>query len=126
MPSQGNLRPKTLAQNDPVFRWQSTTFGMGPLTPTVGVAAPIAQEALLRIDQLYEIEHEISGRSRYERLAIRCVRSKPLVDDLRQSLNEKRPRMLERVADVEADQLRNQPLAWSGPLSQGWSVRSGK
>jgi transposase len=58
-----------------------------------GEATPIAQEALRRIGQIYEIEREINGRAPDERLAIRMARSQPLVEDLRQWLDEKRRRM---------------------------------
>jgi transposase len=58
-----------------------------------GDAAPIAQEALRRIGQIYEIEREIRGRAPAERLAVRQARSQPLVEDLRQWLDEKRRRM---------------------------------
>jgi len=55
-----------------------------------GDTAPIAQEPLRRIGQIYEIECDINGRSPDERLAIRRARSQPLVEDLRQWLDEKR------------------------------------
>ena len=45
--------------------------------------APIADEALKRIAALYEIEAEIRGRSAEERLAVRQVRSKPLIEALK-------------------------------------------
>lgn len=60
---------------------------------TKGDATPIAQEALRRIGQIYEIEREISGRAPHERLAVRQTRSRPIVEDLRQWLDEKRRRM---------------------------------
>ena len=45
--------------------------------------APIAQEALKRIAALYEIEAEIRGQSAKDRLAVRQVRTKPLIEALR-------------------------------------------
>jgi transposase len=45
--------------------------------------APIAREALKRIAALYEIEAEIRGQSAAERLAVRQVRAKPLIEALK-------------------------------------------
>jgi transposase len=45
--------------------------------------APIAQEALKRIAALYEIEAEIRGQSAADRLAVRRVRAKPLIESLK-------------------------------------------
>src|SRR4051795_2044480 len=44
--------------------------------------SPLAEEALRRIGELYEVEAEIRGRSAEERRAARRERSKPLVDAL--------------------------------------------
>jgi transposase len=44
--------------------------------------APIAAEAVRRIDQLFKIEHEINGKRAEERLAVREERAKPLVSEL--------------------------------------------
>ena len=44
--------------------------------------APIAAEAVARIDALFALEREIVGRSAPDRLAVRRARSRPLVDDL--------------------------------------------
>ena len=44
--------------------------------------SPLAEEALRRIGELYEIEAEIRGRPAEERRAVRQERSKPLVDAL--------------------------------------------
>ncbi len=52
--------------------------------------APIAIEAVKRIDALFAIEREINGRSPEERLAIREVRSRPLVAELEAWLHQKR------------------------------------
>lgn len=67
-----------------------------------GDAAPIAQEALRRIGQIYEIEREINGRGPDERLAVRQARSQPLVGDLRQWLDEKRRRMFSGSPTLKA------------------------
>jgi transposase len=58
-----------------------------------GDGATIAREALRRIGMLYEIERDIQGRSPDERLAARQARSRPVVEDLRAWLDEKRRRM---------------------------------
>lgn len=55
--------------------------------------APIAIEAVRRIDALFAIEREINGKPPDERLAVRRERSKPLVDDLEQWLREARKRL---------------------------------
>ena len=44
--------------------------------------APIATEAVARIDALFALEREIVGRPAPERLAVRRARSRPLVDGL--------------------------------------------
>jgi transposase len=52
--------------------------------------APIAREAVRRIDELFGIERDINGKSPDERRAVRQQRSKPLVDALGVFLREKR------------------------------------
>jgi hypothetical protein len=47
-------------------------------------ASPVAQEALLRIGALFEIEEKIRGKPPEERRAMRQAQSKPLLDSLRQ------------------------------------------
>jgi hypothetical protein len=44
--------------------------------------SPIAIEIVRRIDALFEIERSINGKSAGERLAVRRMLSRPLVDDL--------------------------------------------
>ena len=44
--------------------------------------APIAAEAVRRIDELFAIEREINGKPAEERLAVREERAKPLVAEL--------------------------------------------
>jgi hypothetical protein len=44
--------------------------------------SPIAIEIVRRIDALFEIERSINGKSAEERLAVRQMLSRPLVDDL--------------------------------------------
>ena len=50
--------------------------------------APVAIEAVRRIDELFAVEREINGRPPDQRLAVRRDRSKPLVDDLERWLRE--------------------------------------
>jgi transposase len=52
--------------------------------------APIAHEAVRRIDELFVIERDINGKSPDERRAVRQERSKPLVEALGTFLREKR------------------------------------
>ena len=55
--------------------------------------APIACEAVRRIDELFEIEREINGRAPEQRLAVRQERSKPRVAALEAWLREQRDRI---------------------------------
>ena len=52
--------------------------------------APIALEAVSRIDALFAIERDIAGLSPAERLVVRIERARPLVDDLAAWLHQKR------------------------------------
>ena len=45
--------------------------------------SPIAIEVVRRIDAMFEIERSINGKSAAERLAVRQISSRPLVDDLK-------------------------------------------
>jgi transposase len=49
-------------------------------------ASPVAEEALKRIGQLYEIEKEIRGRPPDERAAVRRAKARPLADAMREWL----------------------------------------
>ncbi len=55
--------------------------------------SPLALEAVRRIDELFEIERGINGRSAEERRAVRQELSKPLVDDLDAWMRTKRPKL---------------------------------
>jgi transposase len=55
--------------------------------------APIAIEAVRRIDALFAVEREISGLSAAERLAIRAARSRPLVQELEAWMRAQRARI---------------------------------
>ena len=54
---------------------------------------PIAIEAVIRIDALFEIEREINGRSPSQRLAVRRERSKPLVESFEKWLRGERKKL---------------------------------
>ena len=54
---------------------------------------PIAIEAVQRIDALFAIEREINGKPAAERLAVRCVRSKPLVESFETWLRGERKKL---------------------------------
>jgi len=55
--------------------------------------APIAAEAVKRIDALFAIEREINGLMRQERLHVRQERSQPLIIELQTWLREQRARL---------------------------------
>jgi len=61
--------------------------------------APLAIEAVRRIDAIFDVEREINGLSAAQRLAIRQVRVAPLVTSLEQWMRAERGR-LSRHADV--------------------------
>jgi transposase len=63
------------------------------------VIAPLALEAVKRIDAIFAIERDINGLPAADRLAIRRQRVAPLVDDLEQWMRTERAR-LSRHADV--------------------------
>jgi transposase len=64
--------------------------------------APIAIEAVRRIDELFAIEREINGLSPEQRLAVRRERSKPLVDDLEKWLRQERRKLSSKNALAQA------------------------
>jgi transposase len=55
--------------------------------------APIAAEAVRRIDELFKIEREINGKPAEERLAVREGRAKPLVAELEAWLRAQQARV---------------------------------
>jgi transposase len=55
--------------------------------------APIASEAVSRIDALFAIERQINGAAAPQRVAVRTERSRPLVIDLESWLREQRTRV---------------------------------
>jgi transposase len=58
--------------------------------------APIAIEAVRRIDELFAIEREINGLPPDQRLAVRTQRSRVLVDELEQWMRRERRRLSSR------------------------------
>lgn len=55
--------------------------------------APIAAEAVKRVDVLFAIEREINGLPAQERLRVRQERSRPLIDELEVWLREQRAKL---------------------------------
>jgi transposase len=64
--------------------------------------APIALGAVRRIDELFAIEREINGLSSEQRQAVRCERSKPLVDELEKWLREERKKLSSKTVLAKA------------------------
>ena len=58
--------------------------------------APIAIEAVRRIDELFAIEREINGFSPDQRIAVRAQRSKALVDELEKWMHQERRKLSSR------------------------------
>jgi transposase len=65
----------------------------------LSVLAPLAVEAVKRIDAIFDVEREINGRSIEERLAVRRGRVAPLVADLEAWMRAQRGK-LSRHSDV--------------------------
>ncbi|MGI4939789.1 MAG: IS66 family transposase [Janthinobacterium lividum] len=65
----------------------------------VAVIAPLALEAVRRMDELFAIEREVNRHPAAERLAVRSLRSAPLVAALEGWMREERAR-LPRASDV--------------------------
>jgi transposase len=65
----------------------------------LAVIAPLAFEAVKRIDAIFDIEREINGRSADERLALRRERAAPLVAELEAWMRAQRAK-LSRHGDV--------------------------
>ena len=65
----------------------------------VAVIAPLALEAVRRMDKLFAIEREVNGHTAAERLAVRSQRSAPIVAALKEWMRAERAR-LPRAAPV--------------------------
>jgi len=82
--------------------------------------APIAIEAVKRIDKLFAIEREITGCSAEQRRAIRDERSRPLVEDLEAWLRQQRARLSTKSKTANAiDYLLKRWLAFTRFLDDG-------
>jgi len=77
-----------------------------------GVDAPIAQDALKRIAQIYAIEKEIRGKPADVRLTVRQERIRPLVDKLHAWFTATAPRMMSGSATSDA--MKYALKRWSG------------
>jgi transposase len=64
--------------------------------------APIAIEAVERIDELFAVEREINGRTAQERLAVRHERSRPLLAALEAWLREQRGKLSSKSDTAKA------------------------
>ena len=64
--------------------------------------APIAVEAIERIDALFAIEREINGRSAEHRLIVRNERSRPLINELHAWLTQQRARLSPKSETAKA------------------------
>lgn len=64
--------------------------------------SPIAAEALRRIQDLYAIEREITGKPAHERLAVRQARAAPLLAAFKSWMEEKRQRISAKSDSAKA------------------------
>lgn len=77
-----------------------------------GSDAPVAQDALQRIAEIYGIEKEIRGRRPEERLAVRLERTRPLVDKLHAWFVATAPRMM--TGSATSDAMKYALKRWAG------------
>jgi transposase len=78
-------RPGPITEAACWSHWRRQFFDLAKLAK-----APIAAEAVRRIDELFEIERTINGKAPAERAAVRRDQSKPLVETLDRWLREQR------------------------------------
>ncbi|MFO0430721.1 MAG: IS66 family transposase, partial [Hyphomonadaceae bacterium] len=92
----------------------------GKAGSAVQAAAPLATQAVKKIDELFAIEREINGATANERLATRTSQSAPLVADLFDWMSEQRQK-LSRHAPVAAamDYMLKRQAAFSVFLTDG-------
>jgi hypothetical protein len=64
--------------------------------------APLAVEAVQRIEAIFAIERRINGQSAGDRLAVRQRETKPLVADLEKSMRAERARLSRHAATAQA------------------------
>ena len=115
------LRPEARAGADPRGRLLGARPAKLFELAAVG-KAPIAAEAVRRIDELFAIEREINGRPAAERLAIREERAEPLVAELEAWLRVQHERVSRQVRDRQGDRLRAQPVEGADPVPGGWPI----
>jgi len=77
-----------------------------------GSDAPVAQDALQRIAEIYAIEKDIRGRSAEERFAARQERTQPLVNKLHDWFVAMAPRMM--AGSATSDAMKYALKRWSG------------
>ena len=77
-----------------------------------GSDAPIAQDALKRIAEIYGIEKEIRGRPAEERLGVRQEKSRPLVDKLHAWFTATSPRIM--AGSTTSDAMKYALKRWGG------------
>jgi hypothetical protein len=78
--------------------------------------APIAIEAIARIDALFAIEREINGLASVERCKVRQERSRPRVEALGTLAARAVRRAVARQSGRQGDRLQPQLLGWPDPL----------
>ena len=78
-------RPGPITEAACWSHWRRQFFDLAKLAK-----APIAAEAVRRIDELFEIERTINGKAPAERAAVRRDQSKPLVETLDRWLRQQR------------------------------------
>ena len=78
--------------------------------------SPIAEEALRRIQALYVIEAEITGRPAAERQAERRARSKPLLAELKAWMEGQRRRASGKTVARQGAAICPGPLGGADPL----------
>jgi transposase len=74
--------------------------------------APIAMEAVKRIDALFEIERDINGKPPWERQRVRAEHSRPLVAELKMWLQAQRAKLSAHSETAKA--IRYSLNCWSG------------
>jgi transposase len=84
-PDDARRRPGPITEAACWSHWRRQFFDLAKLAK-----APIAAEAVRRIDELFEIERTINGKAPAERAAVRRDQSKPLVEALDRWLREQR------------------------------------
>ncbi len=110
--------------------WEGATMPSGKTKPTTGadvtakarsklpVLAPLALEAVKKIDVIFDIEREINGLSVEECLSARRSRIVPLVAGLEDWMRAERARLLPPCRSRQSDGLHAQALGRLHVLSR--------